>query len=85
MKNLSLGLNALLIVAVAILYYMHFSEPNSVNEEIIDNKCTPLNSTDLHRHVKFDEGSGTSFADETVKCVSRNDASCELRKSAPTI
>jgi outer membrane protein len=34
MKNLSLALNAILIVAVAILYYMQFSESKSVNEEI---------------------------------------------------
>lgn len=32
--------------------------------EIANNKCEPLNTTGLHRHVKFDEGSGTTFADQ---------------------
>jgi len=34
MKNITLALNAILIVAVAILYYLHFSEKNSSNDEI---------------------------------------------------
>jgi hypothetical protein len=40
MKNLSLVLNAILVVAVAILYYMQFSESKSVNEEIVDETLT---------------------------------------------
>ena len=37
MKNISLALNALLIVAVAILYYLHFSKKNSLNDETTTN------------------------------------------------
>jgi outer membrane protein len=40
MKNLSLVLNAILVVAVVILYYMQFSESKSVNEEIVDETLT---------------------------------------------
>jgi outer membrane protein len=40
MKNLSLVLNAILVVAVVILYYMQFSESKSVNEEIVDETVT---------------------------------------------
>lgn len=36
MKNLSLGLNALLIVAVAILYYLHFSNTKSTEDVITE-------------------------------------------------
>ena len=36
MKNISIGLNAVLIVAVAILYYMQFSDNTPVEDEIID-------------------------------------------------
>jgi len=36
MKNISLGLNALLIVAVAILYYIQFSGNRVIDEEIVD-------------------------------------------------
>ncbi len=32
--------------------------------EIQNNMCTPLNTTDLYRHVKFNEGTGTVFSDE---------------------
>jgi outer membrane protein len=34
MKNLSLGINAVLIVAVAILYYLHFSSATPVEEVV---------------------------------------------------
>ena len=34
MKNISIALNGVLIVAVAILYYMHFSSPSSNSEEV---------------------------------------------------
>jgi len=47
MKNLSLALNAILIVAVAILYYMQFSEPNTVVEEIVDETATAEVETPL--------------------------------------
>jgi hypothetical protein len=30
--------------------------------EISANKCSPLNTTNLYRHVKFNEGTGTTFA-----------------------
>jgi len=36
MKNLSLGLNAVLILAVAILYYLHFSSATPVEETVVD-------------------------------------------------
>lgn len=36
MKNLSLGLNVVLIVAVAILYYLHFSNTVTVEEEVVE-------------------------------------------------
>ncbi len=32
--------------------------------EISGNKCTPLNTTSLYRHVKFNEGTGTTFANQ---------------------
>jgi len=42
MKNLSLGLNVVLVVAVAILYYMQFSEPTITNEETISEPETAI-------------------------------------------
>jgi outer membrane protein len=35
MKNISLALNAVLVVAVAILFYLHFSNLPKVEEEIV--------------------------------------------------
>ena len=35
MKNISLALNAILVVAVAILFYLHFSNLPKVQEEIV--------------------------------------------------
>ena len=37
MKNLSLGLNAVLILAVAILYYLHFSSATPVEETVVES------------------------------------------------
>jgi outer membrane protein len=34
MKNLSLVLNGVLIIAVAILYYMHFAKPKTAGEDV---------------------------------------------------
>ena len=34
--------------------------------EIASNTCSPLNTTDLHRHVRFNEGTGTGFNDEVT-------------------
>ncbi|NQX97662.1 MAG: OmpH family outer membrane protein [Flavobacteriales bacterium] len=34
MKNISLALNSILIIAVAVLYYLHFSNTNQVIEEV---------------------------------------------------
>lgn len=36
MKNISLGLNAVLIVAVAILYYLQFSNNETITEEVVE-------------------------------------------------
>ena len=36
MKNISLGLNAVLIVAVAILYYLHFSSSAPAEEVVVE-------------------------------------------------
>jgi outer membrane protein len=36
MKNLSLGLNAVLIVAVAILYFLHFSDASATEEVVAE-------------------------------------------------
>ena len=35
MKNISLGLNVVLVVAVAILYYLQFSDSTTIEEEVI--------------------------------------------------
>ncbi|WP_242204242.1 LamG-like jellyroll fold domain-containing protein [Aestuariivivens insulae] len=32
--------------------------------EIANNACNPASTTNLHRHVRFNEGAGTTFADE---------------------
>ena len=49
MKNLSLGLNAVLILAVAILYYLHFSSATPVEETVVESlvemKEDPVNET----------------------------------------
>ena len=37
MKNISIALNGVLIIAVAVLYYLHFSNPNTVNVATNDN------------------------------------------------
>jgi len=34
--------------------------------EIAANNCTPANNTNLHRHVRFNEGTGTTFYDEVA-------------------
>jgi len=50
MKNLSLGINAVLIMAVAILYYLHFSGENPVEqpvtESISENVVDPLEESE---------------------------------------
>ncbi len=59
MKNISLALNAVLIVAVAALYYLHFSEKNSINEEItneveiVDAQNKPTVSKDLNSKIGY--------------------------------
>lgn len=59
MKNISLALNAVLIVAVAALYYLHFSEKNSINEEItneveiVDAQKKPTISKDLNSKIGY--------------------------------
>ncbi|OFY94486.1 MAG: hypothetical protein A3K10_03720 [Bacteroidetes bacterium RIFCSPLOWO2_12_FULL_31_6] len=59
MKNISLALNAVLIVAVAALYYLHFSEKTPINEEItseveiVDVKKTPTISKDLTSKIGY--------------------------------
>lgn len=59
MKNISLALNAVLIVAVAALYYLHFSEKNPINEEItnevetLDAKKKPTISKDLNSKIGY--------------------------------
>ena len=35
MKNISLGVNAILVVAVAILFYLHFSSQPKINEQTV--------------------------------------------------
>ena len=34
--------------------------------EIAANKCNPASTTNLHRHVRFNEGTGTTFNDEVT-------------------
>lgn len=50
MKNLSLGLNAVLILAVAILYYLHFSSTSPVEqivtEPLVEKIAAPLEETE---------------------------------------
>lgn len=59
MKNISLALNAVLIVAVAALYYLHFSEKNPINEEItnevetLDAQKNPTISKDLTSKIGY--------------------------------
>ena len=38
MKNISFALNGVLIVAVAILYFLHFSSPDSAVDETVDTQ-----------------------------------------------
>ncbi len=42
MKNLSIGLNVVLAIAVAVLYYFHFKSPNA------DAKPSAMNLKDMH-------------------------------------
>ncbi len=58
MKNLSLGLNAVLLVAVGILYYLHFSSkdsstPVSGNVMAGDLKIAYINSDSVLKHYDF--------------------------------
>lgn len=42
MKNLSSILNIILLIAVAILFYLHFSSPKTVEKAIVENTETPV-------------------------------------------
>lgn len=57
MKNLSLGLNAVLLIAVGILYYLHFSSrvstPVSENSAVGDLKIAYINSDTVLKYYDF--------------------------------
>lgn len=57
MKNLSLGLNAVLLIAVGILYYLHFSSrvstPVSENSAVGDLKVAYINSDTVLKYYDF--------------------------------
>lgn len=59
MKNLSLALNGVLIVAVAILYYLHFSAPGSVGGSanggvlLQDAKIAYINSDSVLKYYEY--------------------------------
>ena len=44
MKNFALGLNVVLGIAVALLFYLHFAEPNSTSVSSIGTKTVPTGS-----------------------------------------
>ncbi|PCJ25539.1 MAG: hypothetical protein COA97_07670 [Flavobacteriales bacterium] len=48
MKNISLGLNGVLIIAVAILYYLQFSSNNSIEEDI----ATEIEQTEIEEPIE---------------------------------
>lgn len=52
MKNISLALNGVLIIAVAILYYMQFSSPSSNTEETIPEEITPVEETEIKEEIE---------------------------------
>lgn len=59
MKNVSLALNAVLLVAVAILYYLHFSGPSSTSVSgnggvlLQDAKIAYINSDSVLKHYEY--------------------------------
>lgn len=59
MKNLSLALNGVLLVAVAILYYLHFSSSSSIGASsnggvlLQDAKIAFINSDSVLKHYEF--------------------------------
>ncbi|MBL7877965.1 MAG: OmpH family outer membrane protein [Cyclobacteriaceae bacterium] len=57
MKNLSLALNAVLLIAVGILYYLHFSSrvstPVSENSAVGDLKVAYINSDTVLKYYDF--------------------------------
>jgi len=57
MKNISLGLNAVLIVAVAILYYLQFSSP-SPSEEVVLEPEVEMVETPAETESKIDSKIG---------------------------
>lgn len=64
MKNLSLVLNAVLLVAVAVLFYLHFSsaKPNSVESSTVsagDLVLAYINSDSVLKHYDFMEDTKT--------------------------
>ena len=52
MKNISLALNGVLIIAVAILYYMQFSSPETNTEESIEEEVTPVEETEIKEETE---------------------------------
>jgi|GEM_PF-321943 len=52
MKNISLALNGVLIIAVAILYYMQFSSPETNTEESIEEEITPVEETEIKEETE---------------------------------
>jgi len=72
MKNLSLILNAVLLVAVAVLFYLHFagSKPASSTAEsgfTGDLKVAFINSDSVLKHYDYFEASGKVFDEKRNK------------------
>ena len=64
MKNLSLGLNAVLLVAVAFLYYLHFKGNNATSDSSISSGKMPVSSQGI---VYITEIPGAIQVDRCIK------------------
>jgi outer membrane protein len=73
MKNLSLILNAVLLIAVAVLFYLHFSSKNPSSSssgesiEAGDLTIAYVNSDSVVKHYEYIKVTNKAFEDKTVK------------------
>ena len=67
MKNISLALNAVLIIAVAILYYLQFSEKEVIEKEVINEIENPVNVEDTVSVEEIDSKIGYINVDTLQK------------------
>lgn len=93
MKNLSLGLNAVLLVAVAFLYYLHFKGNNATSDSSISSGKMPvssqgivyINSDSLLDEYQFYKDEHAKLEAAQMKMKSQlKDASDKLQRDAAT-